>query len=82
MSKYEPLREYMEGQTNNRFILQMEEIEQIIGEKLPPSARSHAAWWSNGMTHHHPQCRAWMDNGYRSVNVKDTLRKGYIEFEK
>lgn len=28
------------------------------------------------------QCRAWMENGYHTVYVRDTIRKGYIEFEK
>lgn len=82
MSKYAPLQNYLAGQTAERLILPMQEIEQILGDRLPVSAYCHGVWWSNGTTHHHPQCRAWMENGYRTVYVRDTIRKGYITFEK
>ena len=82
MSKYEPLLKYLAGQSAKRLTLEMQEIEQILGEQLPASAHRHVVWWSNGTTHHHPQCRAWMENGYHTVYVRDTIRKGYIEFEK
>ncbi len=82
MSKYEPLLKYLAGQSAKRLTLEMQEIEQILGEQLPASAHRHVAWGSNGTTHHHPQCRAWMENGYHTVYVRDTIRKGYIEFEK
>ena len=81
MSKYDPLNRYLSGQTRKSLMLQMKEIARILGDKLPESTHRHGAWWSNGTTHH-PQCRAWMDNGYQTVNVKRTIRQGYIEFKK
>ena len=82
MSKYDPLHKYLAGQTARRLTLQMQEIDQILGNRLPASAHNHEAWWSNGTTHHHTQCRAWMENDYHTVYVRDTIRKGYIQFEK
>lgn len=73
MSKYEPLLKYLAGQSAKRLTLEMQEIEQILGEQLPASAHRHVAWWSNGTTRHHPQCRAWMENGYHTVYKKGDL---------
>lgn len=78
MSKYEPLHKYLAGQSAKRLTLEMQEIEQILGEQLPASAHRHVAWWSNGTTHHHPQCRAWMENDtipcmYWIRSARDTL---------
>ena len=82
MSKYEPLQKYLGSQSAKQLTLRMKEIEQILEDHLPASAYRHVAWWSNGTTLHHPQCRAWMENGYHTVYVHDTIRKGYIHFEK
>ena len=82
MSKYEPLYKYLACQTAKRLTLRMQEIEDILGDQLPNSARRYVAWWSNGTTHPHTQCHAWMENGYHTVYVKDTIQKGFIQFEK
>jgi len=44
------------------------EIEAVIADRLPPSARKHRAWWSNNpsngvITH------AWLAVGYRTSQV-------------
>jgi hypothetical protein len=42
------------------------EIEDILGQPLPASAREHQRWWSNEdptMTRH-SQARAWKTAGY------------------
>jgi mRNA-degrading endonuclease RelE of RelBE toxin-antitoxin system len=59
--------------------LKFKEIEQIIGESLPPSARKHAAWWSNeGSDTRHVQAHAWMAVGWR-VHADRSISKATFE---
>lgn len=47
--KYEPLREYLIAlpPTTNETTLSFNEVAQIIGDTLPPSATTYREWWSN-----------------------------------
>lgn len=47
MSKYSPLAEHLTHIQSSQVRLTFTEIEEIIGEPLPPSAHVHSAWWSN-----------------------------------
>lgn len=49
-------------------------IERIVGVKLPPSAFKYRAWWSNNPMNS-VITRAWLDAGYRTVNVDMPKRK-------
>ena len=44
------------------------EIERVIGAKLPYSADSHRAWWSNNPTNN-VMTQAWLDAGFESEQV-------------
>ncbi|MEX2035136.1 MAG: hypothetical protein WEA28_08085 [Xanthobacteraceae bacterium] len=76
MSKYDPLRDYLQGQNKPDFILTFEEIEAILGFALPRSAH-RAEWWDDD-TPEHPrlQREAVRDAGYdarRQPNGKTVL---------
>jgi hypothetical protein len=43
--------------------LSLDSIEAMIGAPLPPSARAHAAFWSNSVAN--VRSRAWRDAGFR-----------------
>ena len=47
--KYEPLREYLVAlpPTTNETTLSFDQVAQIIGDTLPPSATTYREWWSN-----------------------------------
>jgi len=53
MSKYTPLTEWLRRQTEDSVELTFSEVERIIGDKLPPSARKYKSgrhclrWWDN-----------------------------------
>lgn len=66
MSKYEPLKRYLD---TVRITLTYKEIEEILGTKLPESAYTHGAWWDN-TTGNHVQHRAWVDAGWKVVEKK------------
>ena len=82
MSKYNPLSEFFARQTAKTITLSMGEIETIIQDTLPPSAYIHVQWWSNSNTKAHQYSRSWTDNGYRTVDVKNTIHNQRITFEK
>jgi DNA-binding transcriptional regulator YiaG len=67
-SKYQPLLEFLRGSDRNEITLSFTEIETLIKNTLPNSAKSNRAWWSNrskgGL-----QASAWIEAGYRVENV-------------
>lgn len=78
-SKYQPLQEYLRHQAQQEITLAIEEIEQLIGDRLPATARTHRAWWSNrrkGAV----QAMAWMEAGYHTAVID--LAAGRITFRK
>jgi hypothetical protein len=67
-SKYTPLANYLQnaGKSMSEITLTFEKIEEIINDKLPMSARTYVAWWSNeasGGTH--VQSQAWLSAGWK-----------------
>lgn len=61
-SKYYPLFEYLDQLSDSGLIeLSFDEIEEILGKKLPNSARISRAWWANSPT---SQGRAWQEAGW------------------
>jgi hypothetical protein len=65
--KYLPLAKFLmtRPKSERTVELKFKEIEQIIGEPLPPSARRYAAWWSNEKSEtRHVQAHAWMAVGW------------------
>ena len=47
MGKYTPLEEFLKRQSGDSVVLTFGEIEKIIGEDLPPSARIYFKWWDS-----------------------------------
>jgi hypothetical protein len=48
--------------------MSFDEIERVIGAKLPPSATRHRAWWSNN-AQNNVMTKAWRDAGFESEEV-------------
>lgn len=65
MAKYGPLGAYLRRRGSPEIELAFEEIERIIGSKLPETA-SRPQWWANETNPdtRHVQCSAWQDAGY------------------
>ena len=68
MSKYGPLRSYLEAQTVGERAMAFREIERVLGFTLPPSARKHQAWWANNVGTH-VNARAWREAGWKTSRV-------------
>lgn len=58
IGKYSPLYHSLRMKDEDSIELSIEQIESILGFKLPASAFKHRAWWSNDITH--SQAKAWL----------------------
>jgi DNA-binding XRE family transcriptional regulator len=78
-SKYQPLLEHLRRVDADEVVMTIDEIERVLDERLPPSARTQRAWWSNrrkGAV----QAQAWMGAGYHVEEID--LDAGRITFRK
>lgn len=73
-SKYEPLARYLRGQSGDSVRMKFSDIERVIGCKLPRSADTHRAYWSNNASNN-VLTRAWLAAGFRSEQVDLAGRK-------
>ncbi|MGF1836406.1 HNH endonuclease [Photobacterium sanguinicancri] len=71
MGKYTPFINYLLSIKHKRRSIQLtfSEIESIIGETLPISARKHNAWWGNDVSGSHSWARDWCNAGWRSRGI-------------
>jgi hypothetical protein len=67
--KYSPLHEWLINAKSrfNNVKMGFYEIEKILGEPLPPSAKRHRSWWDNDYIAN-PQSLAWLKAGW---SIKD-----------
>ncbi len=82
-SKYQPLLDYLHECDKGEVALTFAEIEALMNDQLPASARTKRAWWSN-RTKGALQAVAWMEAGYRVEDVdldeqKVTFRKANLK---
>lgn len=79
MSRYDPLRTYLEGQSAAIVTLNLAALDAIV--KLPAPAKRYEFWWSNDdvKTTMHVQCRAWQDAGYEA---EPDLRRKIVVFRR
>lgn len=80
-SMYAPLAVYLQEQPFEVDRLQktFEEIEHILGTKLPDSSREHRSWWANDSVGH-VQSQQWLAAGWRVAGVNMT--EGMITFSR
>jgi len=67
-SKYQPLWEFLSQSNQAEINLTFIEIEELMNDTLPDSARKKRAWWSN-RSKGALQASAWMEAGYRVEDV-------------
>ncbi|MEZ7171779.1 hypothetical protein [Sporosarcina sp. OR05] len=77
---YIGLKKLLVNSREKKVVFSFQEIEEIIGRKLPKSAYKHTAWWSNN--YDHSQAIAWIDAGYETYDVTANFGKEKITFIK
>src|SRR3954447_3112737 len=73
MSKYGPLRAYLEGRSKEAVPMTFSEIEKVLGFKLPRS-QAYPAWWSNN-PNNNVMTNEWLAAGYKTEQVDIEGRK-------
>ncbi|WP_432814479.1 DUF7662 domain-containing protein [Sphingorhabdus sp.] len=69
MSKtYKRLGKFLDDQTSDHVALSFDQIEQIIHRKLPKSARTYDAWWSNSPVEGRHN-ETWLKRGWATVDI-------------
>ncbi len=58
---------YLRNITDKSITLTFDEIEDIIGAKLVPSAYKYNSYWANSDNHH---AQGWLDYGFKTKSVK------------
>jgi curved DNA-binding protein CbpA len=81
MSKYEPLKYFLQNSNKATVVLTFQEIEGILGFPLCHSAFNHSAWWANDATHH-VHARAWLEAGWMVESPTEAVRKHIVTFSK
>ena len=74
MGRYDPLRQYLSGQPGDSCTLTFRDVEEIIHNSLPSSARranNYKSWWANDKTH--VQAASWMRAGWRTAGSPDLV---------
>ncbi|MGB2872348.1 DUF7662 domain-containing protein [Psychrobacillus psychrotolerans] len=67
--KYLQLQQFLKTNSSECITLSFENIEQVLGFKLPNSAYKYSAWWSNNIGSH-TQAHSWIDVGYKTQSVQ------------
>jgi len=67
-TKYEPLENHLLNKGFSNIPMSFTDIESIIENNLPPSARKHRAWWSNNPSNS-VITFAWLNAGYKTTQV-------------
>lgn len=75
--KYTPLFQYFSIQKTEVVNLTFADIEKIISQKLPPSAKKYTMWWVG-----HNHCKAWTDAGYKAVNIAHGIDTQVMTFNR
>jgi hypothetical protein len=76
--KYEPLIGHLSRCETDRERLTSSEIETILGDELPRSARLYRPWWGNERSLERTQAQAWLSAGWRVETVDQ--RSGWVTF--
>lgn len=69
MGKYDRLYRYLTESSEARLRMSFVDVERVLGDTLPASARKHSAWWANEQTTTHPHNRSWLDAGYETARL-------------
>lgn len=67
MTDYRPLSDFLSSRPSKEVSLGFEDLERILGQSLPASARKHQAFWANTTTHSYAS--SWMSVGWRTAKL-------------
>lgn len=66
--KYAPLGAHLRAQRARKVAMSFADIERVIGDRLPTSARRHRPWWSNNPLNS-VVTKTWLEAGFKAEAV-------------
>ena len=78
MAKYDPLKSFLSDVSSEEITFSFRQIEIILRDDLPNSARTYPEWWANEESDStsHVQCKAWRSSGFRAnVSMEEEMVK-------
>ena len=69
MSKYEPLAKFLSAHRGSVWEATFDDVEKVLGDELPGSARKHRPWWANQSGGGHSQTLGWQSVGWETRDV-------------
>ena len=85
MAKYLPLEQHLRSLRRDvqETTLSFRDIEKLLGQSLPSSAREYREWWSNQVdTSNRPQAKAWIAAGFEVVAVRQDGHAPSVRFRR
>lgn len=81
--KYAALHAWLLEQpaTKERLQLTFEQLERLLGESLPDSAKTHRAWWADDAAGH-VQTRAWLRAGWKVEDVDFSANQVVFKYDR
>lgn len=80
--KYKPLYDHLSQIKEDSICMTFAEIEAILGFPLPVSFQRHPSFWANNENGQHHHCKAWLDAGFKTVNVQKNIIDRRMCFER
>jgi len=74
MGKYAPLGDYLRKQNADSVPMRFDDIERIVGSKLPEKSQRQRTWWSNNPDNN-VMTKVWLDAGFRTEQVDIDARR-------
>jgi len=70
MTKYEPLRTFLQNRKETTWQATFADVENVLGFELPQSAFVHRAWWANEISPKGSHVHAvWINAGWQTEQV-------------
>ncbi|MFX8477571.1 hypothetical protein ABTL82_18860, partial [Acinetobacter baumannii] len=69
VSVYQPLTRHLKTLAQDSWSARFAELERVLGQPLPRSAREHRPWWANERSGSHTQAQAWLEAGWETREV-------------
>jgi hypothetical protein len=79
MAKYDPLAAFLAASTTPTVTLSFRQVELILGEPLPFSARNYREWWANNTTNH-VNSQSWLGAGWRVAERGINMEQETVTF--
>lgn len=71
-SKYEPISEELKKikkAGSLRITFSFQQIEDMLGQSLPMSARKYRPWWANNYSQKSRHCQAWLSQNWETESI-------------